>query len=140
MKTLSPAVESAYEKVKAALNRAYAPYSGLHVGCALKLKGQDEPVLGVNVENASYGGTICAERSAIVSMVSQFGKKDIEFVIVISDYKGQAIPPCGLCLQVLNEFVGKDCEIYLGSPEQLSRHHTFSEFLPLAFSAEMLPD
>ena len=80
----SPAVASAYEKAKQALGRAHAPYSKLQVACAIKSGAQKEAVVGVNVENASYGGTICAERSAVVSLVSQFGKTPIEFVVVIS--------------------------------------------------------
>lgn len=121
------------------LKNAYAPYSKLNVGCGLKLKGQSQAIFGVNVENASYGGTICAERSALVSMVSQFGKSEVEFIIVVSNIKGGPIPPCGLCLQFLNELVSRSCPIYLGNESTLLKMHTLEEFLPLAFSPEMLP-
>ncbi len=140
MKPTPAAVEKAFEKAKQALSNAHAPYSNLHVACALKLRDRDTEVIGVNVENASYGGTICAERSALVSAVSQFGSPDIEFAVVISSFQGASIPPCGLCLQVLQEFVARDCPIYLGGASGLTEKRLFKEFLPLAFSAKSLPD
>ncbi len=140
MKPIPAAVEKAYEKAKQALANAHAPYSNLQVACALKLRDRDQEIVGVNVENASYGGTICAERSALVSAVSQFGAVNVEFVVVISSFQGPSIPPCGLCLQVLQEFVSRDCPIYLGGSTGLTEKRLFKEFLPLAFSAESLPD
>lgn len=132
-------LKNALKKAKESLPKAHAPYSGLQVACALKLEGVDGLVMGVNVENASFGGTICAERSAIVSAISQYGKKKIEFVVVISTFKGAAIPPCGMCLQVLSEFVDEDCPIYLGGVDSLDQGRPFKDFLPLAFKAESLP-
>jgi cytidine deaminase len=133
-------LSKAHKQAVEAMKRAHAPYSHLQVACAVKLRGKEECVVGVNVENASYGGTICAERSALVSMVSQFGRQEIEFVVVISSFQGGPIPPCGICLQVLKEFVSEDCPIHLGDASGVKKTHLFKEFLPLAFSADMLPD
>ena len=140
MEALPSTVDLAHSKAAMALNRAYAPYSGLHVACAIQFKGDEPPFIGVNVENASYGATICAERSAICSAISQQGKKPIEFVVVISNFHGGPITPCGMCLQVLKEFISEDTPVYLGDPKSIQAKHLFKEFLPLAFSAEMLPD
>jgi homotetrameric cytidine deaminase len=140
MENLPPTVEKCFQQAQQALTRAYAPYSKLQVATALKLSGVETPVVGVNVENASYGGTICAERSAVVSAISQFGKTEIEHLVIISSLQVGTIPPCGLCLQVLREFVTDDCPIYLGHSAAITTQHLFKEFLPLSFSAAQLPD
>ena len=140
MKSLPPEVDLAHSKAALALSRAHAPYSGLHVACAIKFKDSEDLFLGVNVENASYGATICAERSAMVSAISQQGTKPVEFLVVISSFQGGPITPCGMCLQVLKEFVSEDTPIYLGDPNAIQKMHSFVEFLPKAFSPEMLPD
>ena len=106
----------------------------------MKLKEPDVCVPGVNVENASYGGTICAERSAIVSAVSQFGSNlSFDFAVVISTFDQGPIPPCGMCLQVFKEFVDDSFRIYLGDKNGLSQSFTMAEFLPHAFSSKQLP-
>lgn len=141
MENFSQDVQEAFKQAQQALKNSYAPYSQLHVACAIKKKNASVFVTGVNVENASYGGTICAERSALVSYVSQFGAQEpIEFVVVISDLPNGPIPPCGLCLQMLKEFVVEDCPVYLGSDSELTKSFLFKDFLPLAFSSDMLPD
>lgn len=134
-------VVKAHQEVVKALQHSHAPYSGLHVAAAIKLKNSEQWVSGVNVENASYGGTICAERSAIVSAISQFGKTAFDCLIIISDAPGDSpIPPCGICLQVIKEFVGPDFDIYLGDAKHITRHLTLKDLLPQAFSGEMLPN
>ncbi len=140
MKPAPAEVEKSFTQAQQALANAYSPYSGLKVACAIQLRGHDSPVMGVNVENASYGGTICAERSAMVSAISQFGKPVVEHIVVISTFKGVSIPPCGLCLQVLQEFVTPTCPIYLGNETALTEQRVFKDFLPLAFSSDQLPD
>ena len=119
---------------KAASARAYCPYSKFRVGSAV-LTGDDEVFSGCNVENASYGLTICAERNAIFQAVAQ-GKTTIIAVVV---YTPTAIPsaPCGACRQVINEF-GPDAEIVCvcDGPEVLRT--TLAHLLPDAFGPRNL--
>ena len=88
---------------------AYAPYSKFKVGAAA-LTTQGRIVAGCNVENASYGLTICAERAAIFAAVAEFGARVKICMIAIVNDKGAPCPPCGACRQVINEF-GKDATV-----------------------------
>jgi cytidine deaminase len=90
-----------YEAARAAARNAYAPYSQFPVGAALQPAGGGAPVLGVNVENASFGLTCCAERTAIFTAVTG-GLREFEAIAVHAE-AGSA-PPCGACRQVLAEF------------------------------------
>ena len=93
--------EELYTKALEATKFSYAPYSNFKVGAAL-LSVNGDIFTGCNVENASYGGTICAERTAVVKAVSN-GHRD--FVkIAIAESKGGDCTPCGFCRQVLSEF------------------------------------
>lgn len=89
------------EKAKSVLKNSYAPYSGVHVAAAV-LTRNNSVFLGVNVENASYGLTICAERSAISAMVTA-GEREPIAVAIVTDLDNP-IPPCGACRQVIAEF------------------------------------
>src|SRR4051812_13419679 len=82
---------------------AYAPYSGFHVGAALRL-ADGRIVTGVNVENSSYGLTLCAERSAIVEAVRQGLQVGGVSAIAVAASSSQPVAPCGACRQVLAEF------------------------------------
>ena len=137
---VSSEVQKAFEEAKKALKNSHAPYSKLNVASALKLKGMDEVICGVNVENASFGATICAERSAICSAISQFGPQvSFEFIVILSTASGDPIPPCGMCLQFLQEFVAKDFPVYLGDTKQIRKKFLFSELVPHGFAKDMLP-
>jgi cytidine deaminase len=121
------------ELIQAALNArrdAYAPYSKFAVGAAL-LTSAGEIVSGVNVENASYGLTICAERSAIFAAVSQ-GMREFS-AIAIATAGGHA--PCGACRQVLNEFAPDLLVLLVDSDhsEKPPRKLRLSELLPHSF-------
>ncbi len=83
------------------LYNSYAPYSGIHVAAAI-LTDQGSIYTGVNVENSSYGLTICAERSAISAMITAGERKPL-VVAIVTDYE-KPIPPCGACRQVIAEF------------------------------------
>jgi cytidine deaminase len=114
---------------------AYAPYSGFRVGAALRLSN-GEIVTGVNVENVSFGLTICAERSALVRAVSQFGPEIRVDAVAIANLNAAASPPCGACRQMLSEFILPDGPVIFPSTSG-DRTMTFNELLPLAFEMKL---
>ncbi len=124
--------QDAYNLAMEARSRAYAPYSHFQVGAALKLRGVDQPVAGCNVENASYGGTICAERSAVVSAISQYGKRELEYILVLTGTT-PASQPCAFCLGVLAEFAGPELPIILANEKGIDRVTALGDFLPTTF-------
>ena len=112
------------------MNNAYAPYSGYKVGAGVR----DERGLhfsGCNVENISYGATMCAERNAVGEMVAQGGKKISRMAVMTVD----GGLPCGMCLQVMREF-GSDFEIEIFAESELVRVVRLSELLPLGFDSK----
>ena len=116
---------------KSARDSAYAPYSGFKVGAAVLA---DSRVIyqGGNVENASYGLSVCAERTAVFNAISA-GEVIIR-AIAITASSGEPAYPCGACRQVLAEFVqdGGDIDVYIISDEGASKH-LLSDLLPFAF-------
>jgi cytidine deaminase len=115
-----------------AAQSAYAPYSKFHVGSALETD-DGEVFVGCNVENASYGLTICGERNAIFSMIAAGGRKIAHIAIVAG---GDTPPyPCGACRQVINEFADPDCPVYVAPTSRLDRYEamTLGELLPKSF-------
>lgn len=117
--------------------KAYAPYSHYQVGAAILCK-DGSVVTGCNVENSSYGGSICAERTAIVKAISE-GKQD--FVKLAISVSGEELGmPCGICRQFLSEFVQDDFEIICGNHNGAYQKYLFSDLLPHAFSSKNLID
>lgn len=125
--------------------RAYAPYSRFYVGAAVR-GGDGVVYTGANVENASYGLAVCAERNAVMRAVFA-GAKTISAVVVCTDLSPPAAP-CGMCRQTLAEFA-LDCEIRLVGPEEASGatdapdqtvHLRLEELLPRAFRPAALAD
>jgi len=110
---------------------AYTPYSHFQVGAAVLADGVI--YRGCNIENASYGLTNCAERTAIFKAISE-GKKKIEAVAVVADTEGP-VSPCGACRQVLAEFCDSDTKIYLTNLKGHTEEWSMSRLLPGAFSA-----
>ena len=98
------------EAALAAAELSYSPYSGFRVGAALELAG-GEIVTGTNVENVSYGLTICAERSALVRAIAQFGPKIRIAAVAVVNLNDAPSPPCGACRQVLAEFMDGDAPV-----------------------------
>src|SRR3984957_5204329 len=101
------------ELVNAAIEAAehsYSPYSGFRVGAALLL-ANGQIVTGTNVENVSYGLTICAERSALVRAVTQFGPEIRIRAVAVVNLNDAPSPPCGACRQVLAEFMDAEASI-----------------------------
>ena len=120
-------------RARAVMANAYAPYSRFHVGAAIE--ADDGTVhVGCNVENASYGLTICAERMAVGAAVAA-GKRKLKRVAVATAVEPPATP-CGACRQLLAEF-GLDLEIIAAGPATERRWH-LRELLPEAFTRESL--
>ena len=113
-----------------ARDRAYAPYSGFRVGAAL-LTSDGKIHGGCNVENRSFGSTVCAERVAIGSAVAA-GSQGIAAVVVVSESQPPAAP-CGLCLQVLTEFGSPDLPILLVNPQGERQEHRLEDLHPHPF-------
>lgn len=112
-----------------AAKHAYSPYSKAKVGAAVET--QDGSTFdGCNIENASFGGTVCAERVAIWKAVSA-GHRNIKKVYV---YTKDGWPPCGMCLQVMAEFAGKDFEIIIGNESDKEEIKTLGDLLTHAFT------
>lgn len=118
---------------RAAQARAYAPYSNFRVGAALESESGDVYV-GCNVENASYGLTICAERAAVCAAVAA-GVQRFRRAVVVSDAEPPAAP-CGACRQVLSEF-GRDFRVDAVGPRSTATW-TLAELLPAAFGRDQL--
>ena len=116
-------------------SQAYAPYSEFRVGAAV-LAGSGRIYTGVNVENASYSLTACAERVAIFKAVAA-GERSIEAVAVCTD---NGVAPCGPCRQVMREFARGPVAVYLLDPEGHSRGTTLDDLLPDSFGPEDLED
>jgi homotetrameric cytidine deaminase len=130
----SPLAELLDQARRAALH-SYSPYSKFRVGAALKLTN-GETVTGTNVENVSYGLTICAERSALVRAVSQFGPEIRIEAVAIANLNDSASPPCGACRQVLAEFIQPDAPVVFPASDGV-RTMAFSAILPLAFEMKL---
>ncbi len=114
---------------------AYAPYSKYRVGAAVMFRGSNQIYAGCNVENASYGGTMCAERVAIFSAVASEGAGIIDHLVLVTERPSS---PCGLCLQVISEFADADTRISCGDPETIGDALPLSEFLPRPFNSKEL--
>jgi cytidine deaminase len=118
------------QMARAAMKKAYAPYSNFRVGAALLTK-TGKVFTGCNVENASYGMTNCAERTAIFSAVAQLGPKlEVTAVAVVNDH-GVPCSPCGACRQVIYEFGPEALVFFQGAEGEKQAHIT--ELLPEGF-------
>ena len=117
---------------KEAMEHAYVPYSHFKVGAALLAK-DGRVFKGCNIENASYGATNCAERTAIFKAVSE-GCREFD-AIAIAASSGDLVPPCGICRQVLFEFL-PDGKVILDSDETGMVTYLVREMLPLGFSSK----
>ena len=116
------------------LDRAYCPYSHFPVGAALEC--DDGAVYtGCNVENAAYGATICAERTAMVKAVSE-GHRDFDTIVIAGRSEDYCVP-CGTCRQVLREFA-PDIEVICLNGKGEARHFALKELLPESFGPEYL--
>lgn len=115
---------------------AYSPYSKIKVGAALRTR-KGLVFTGCNVENSSYGGTVCAERVAIFSAVAALGRFEIEEMVVVTDAH-PPWPPCGMCRQVIAEFAVPSTVIHAMNPSGEIASQKFSELFPSAFTSDHL--
>ena len=121
-----------------AMKKAYAPYSGFYVGAAL-LGASGAVYTGCNVENASYGASCCAERTAVFKAVSE-GEKEFTSIAIVGGKGGTVTsfcPPCGICRQVLAEFAQGDARVILFDGEN-AKALTLRELLPHSFAKNNL--
>lgn len=118
-------------------NHAYAPYSGFQVGAAL-VDSRGRVYTGCNVENASYGATVCAERGAVLRAVAEGSTAGFTDLIVVADAHPPAVP-CALCLQVLAEFCPPELKVHLADLGGLRITYTLDELLPHPFNRASLP-
>lgn len=123
-----------------ARNGAYAPYSGFCVGAAL-LTADGEIITGCNIENAAYSPGNCAERTAVFKAVSE-GKMEFRAIAIAGGKRGEKLEytsPCGVCRQVLREFVSpEDFFVIMAISEDEYRLMTLSELLPVSFGPDNL--
>lgn len=117
-----------------ARKNSYSPYSGYSVGAAI-LTEDGSIFTGCNIENASYGATNCAERTAIFSAVAA-GHRRFKAIAVVGGKENESdLPyPCGICRQVLSEFCGRDFKILIARSEDDYSEHTLEELLPFSFT------
>lgn len=131
----SPSLEDLHRAACLARMNAYAPYSNFQVGAAVVFRGSDRIHAGCNVENASYSGTMCAERVAIFSAVAAEGAGVIDRLVLVTAAPSS---PCGLCLQVISEFADAETRISCGDAETIGDALPLSEYLPRPFNASEL--
>ena len=129
-----PAADPLVAAARRARRRAIAPYSGFAVGAALET-ADGVVVTGCNIENATYGLTICAERVAMFTALAA-GHRRFTRIAVVAD-TAEPTPPCGPCRQILWEFAG-DIEVVLANLRRRTGRHRLSDLLPMPFDRRLL--
>lgn len=132
---MQAALDNLLEEAKKAAEQSYSPYSGFKVGAALRLNN-GKVVTGTNVENVSYGLTICAERAALVRAVSEFGPGIRIEAVAVANLNKASSPPCGACRQMLAEFAEPDVPVVFPAADGL-RTMSFEQVLPLGFDMKL---
>jgi cytidine deaminase len=127
------------EQAMIARERAYTPYSNFKVGAAILLK-DGTYIHGANIENASFGLSNCAERSALFSLYSQgYKKEDIVSITIVANDNGP-VSPCGACRQVMHELLPRDAKIILANTKGETMETTTDGLLPYAFVLDEKPN
>jgi cytidine deaminase len=121
-------IADAWKKAVAIQKKAYAPYSKHPVGACL-FDDRGNFVVGMNVENACSNAGICAERSAVVTAMAGT-RRSWKGIVVVTPRGGS---PCGICRQVLSEFMSEDFRVIMATPKRLVAEMSLGELLPLAF-------
>ncbi len=126
-----------YKLAKENIKNSYSPYSNFPVSAVLRLKN-GETIKGVNIENASFGLSNCAERSALFTAYSRGVKKeDIESILVYTS-KDYFVSPCGACRQVMSELMEPDAKVYFANSKGEIKELLNKDLLPHGFSKEDL--
>lgn len=129
--------EALVQEAMQAMQNAYVPYSGFKVGAALLTKA-GKVYRGCNIENAAFGPSNCAERTAFFKAVSE-GERDFAAIAVVGGKDGvvtDIFPPCGVCRQVMQEFCAPDFMIYMGRGDGSCEPVRLDALLPYGFTAE----
>lgn len=113
---------------------SHSPYSKAQVGAALTL-ADGKTYSGCNIENASFGGTVCAERVAIWKAVSENKGARLQELVVVTE---NGWPPCGLCRQVMAEFAADNLMVHIANAKGIQKSISFQDLLPLSFNPEHL--
>lgn len=125
------------QQALAALDYSYSPYSQKRIGASILLSN-GKTYSGCNIENASYGGTVCAERVAVWKAYSE-NKADVKITtVVVASEEQNPWPPCGFCRQVLAEFSMPDAKVILINSAGHEKVHLFKDLLPEAFQPSHL--
>ncbi len=125
------------EAARSALKMSYSPYSQKKIGASLVLTN-GKIFSGCNIENASYGGTVCAERVAIWKAISEFSSSEKITEIVVASAEDQPWPPCGFCRQVMAEFSTEDTIVRLINLKNDEVVYKFKDLFPNAFKPSFL--
>jgi homotetrameric cytidine deaminase len=134
-KTKQPALKKLMKAAEKAAKQSYSPYSKFRVGAALLLTN-GKVVTGANVENASFGLTICAERSALVSGVAEFGPEIRVAAVAVANLNGLPSSPCGACRQMLAEFIEPDAPVMFPAADGVCTM-AFKDVLPVGFRLKL---
>lgn len=126
-------IDQLFEEAKKGFDNAYAPYSKFHVGAAILMR-DGKFVTGGNIENISFGATNCAERTAVFRAVAMGYKREDFVSIGIYGDTDAPISPCGICRQVLSEFLNLDADVYLFSRSKDVKIMKLEELLPYSFN------
>ncbi len=129
--------ENLYQEALIARKNAHAPYSQFLVGAALVTDKSDRIFSGCNIENLSFGATICAERTAIVKAISEFPGSKVKELALVTDAKNHD-SPCGLCLQVMSEFCNAETPVHLCNLNGIQRTVFFKELMPFQFDNQLI--
>ncbi|MDO4594174.1 MAG: cytidine deaminase [Tissierellia bacterium] len=129
-------IEKLIKKAIENKKNAYVPYSNFHVS-SIVITEDGSIYEGVNIENASYPATLCAERSAISSAITA-GHKRINTIIITGD--SEYTYPCGICRQVMSEFMDENSKIIIAKNEKDYKQYTLDEILPMSFNKEDLKE
>jgi len=129
---MKPGLRDLYEAARKARENSHSPYSGHKVGAALRT-GDGRVYAGCNVENSSYGATVCAERGAIQAAVASQGRFVLKELLVLTDVN-PPWPPCGLCRQVISEFADPDLMIHAINLNGDTYSIAFKDLVPQAFT------
>ena len=136
MKTIDKSqLSDLLEQGRTALKNSYAPYSGFHVSCVIRLQ-DGRTLTGINIENASYPVSLCAERSAMAQVISE-GLQDLIHVVMVVTDSSPPASPCGLCRQFLAEFIDENVLIVMANVNGEMNTSSIAELLPHAFNKKM---